>query len=137
MSSALFLEILNGGAITPELVCLVLLTIYLSKEAKRRGLRRLDWFKLPPSMNLILAMFVYDAGVFVRSVAVWGWRRFSGGTGNFTGPEGLALIIGGALIVIGSLCKVRALTRPDHGDGRWLVASASSAIVIVALILLR
>lgn len=137
MSSTLFLEILNGGAVTPELVCLVLLTIYLSKEAKRRGLRRRDWFKLPPSMNLILAMFVYDIGVFIRSVSVWAWRRFSGGVGDFDGIEGLALVIGGALIVIGSLCKIRALTRPDHGDAPWLAASAASAFMIGLLLLFR
>lgn len=137
MSSALFLEILNGGAMTPELVCLVLLAIYLSKEAKRRGLHRLDWFKLPPSMNLILAMFVYDTGVFLRSITVWAWRRFSGGVGNFDGVEGLALVLGGALIVIGSLCKIRALTKPDHGDGPWLAASAATAFAIGVLLLFR
>lgn len=137
MNSSLFLEILSGGAITPELVCLVLLTIYLSKEAKRRGLRRRDWFKLPPSMNLILAMFVYDVGVFLRSGTIWAWRRFAGGAGDFNSIEGLLLVLGGALIVLGSLCKIRALTKPDHGDGPWLAASAASAFMIGLLLLFR
>jgi hypothetical protein len=137
MSNSLFLEILSGGAMTPELVCLVLLGVYLSKEAKRRGLRRLDWFKLPPSMSLILAMFVYDVGVFMRSATIWIWRRIDGGAGSLDGPEGLSLVIGGALIVLGSLCKIRALTKPDHGDGPWLAASAASAFAIGLLLLFR
>lgn len=137
MSSPFFLEILSGGAMTPELVCLVLLGIYLSKESKRRGLRRLDWFKLPPSMNLILAMFVYDVGVFLRTVTIWAWRRIDGGVGNLDGIEGLTLVIGGALIVLGSLCKIRALTRPDYGAAPWLAASVVSAVAIGLLLLFR
>ena len=136
MTTTLFLEILNGGAVTPEVVCLVLLSIYLSKESRRRGLRWFNWFNLPPSMNLVLAMFIFDVGVLIRSEIIWYWRRFSG-SANFTVAEIACLIFGGALVVIGSLCKIRALTRPDHGDGPWLAASAASVVMIGVLLLFR
>ena len=136
MNHAFFLEILNGGAVTPEVIVLALLAIYLSKESRRRGLRTLDWFHLPPIMNFILAVFIYDTGVCLRSETVWIWRRFSG-AGDFSAIEGGLLILGGALIVLGALCTVRALTHPDHGNRPWLVASTLSAIAIMALIIWR
>lgn len=136
MNASLFLEILNGGAVTPELLCLVLLGIYLSKESRRRGLRWFNWFDLPPSMNLILAMFIFDAGVWSRSVIIWSWRRFTVAP-NFNRIETVGLIVGGLLIVLGSLCKIRALTRPDHGDGPWLAASAGTVTMIGVLLLFR
>lgn len=134
--SAFFLEMLNGGAITPELLWLVLLTIYLSKESKRRGLHALDWFSLPPSMDFMLAIFVVDAGVWLRSVTVWIWRRFDG-AGEFSSVQQVVLAIGGFLIVVGYLCKIRAITRPDHGAGPWLASMAATAIVLVAMLVFR
>lgn len=137
MNAALFLELLNGGAVTPEAIWLVLLTIYLTKEARRRGLHRFDWLHLPPSMNLILAIYICDAGVTLRSVTVWYWRRFGGGSADFGPIETGLLTIGGGLIVAGFLCKIRAITAPDHGDGPWITAMLASAIAVVALVLLR
>lgn len=134
--SAFFLEMLNGGAVTPELFWLVLLARYLAKESNRRGLQPFDWFSLPPSMDLMLAIFISDAGVWLRSITIWAWRRF-GGAGEFNSIEQLLLILGGALIVIGYLCKVRALTRPDHGDGPWLIAMGCSALVLAAMLVFR
>jgi hypothetical protein len=135
-TSAFFLEMLNGGAITPELLWLVLLSIYLMRETRRRGLNALDWFALPPSMDLILAVFISDSGVCLRSVTIWAWRRFGGG-GAFNPMQELLLIAGGALIVVGALCKIRALTRPDHGDGPWLLSMALTAVVLVLMLALR
>lgn len=134
--NSFFLEMLNGGAITPELFWLVLLAHYLATESKRRGLHAFDWFSLPPSMNLMLAIFIVDAGVWIRSVTIWAWRRFDG-SGDFGAISSCSLIVGGALIVFGYLCKVRALTRPDHGDGPWLAAMASTVVVLVAMLVFR
>lgn len=132
----LLLEILNGGAITPELMWLVLLSVYLVREAKRRGLHFLDWFHLPPSMNLILAIYICDLGVVMRSVTVWTWRRF-GSAADFTLMQSWLLIIGGGLIVLGTLCKIRAITAPDHGDGPWFVAGALTLLVAAILVFAR
>lgn len=137
MSASSLLELLNGGAVTPEMLWLVLLGVYLSKEAKRRGLRAVDWFSLPPSMNLILAVFISDLGVTLRSATVWAWRRFNGGAGDFSSIETAALIVGGTLIVVGSLCKIRAITEPDHGNGPWLLSMASAVVAILVLLALR
>lgn len=135
-SAVFLLEILNGGAVTPELFWLVLLAIYLSKESRRRGLHYLDWFSLPPSMDLILAVFISDAGVWLRSVTIWAWRRFDD-AGDFNQAQQVLLIIGGAMIVVGHLCKIRAMTRPDHGNGPWLIAMASTAIILVGMLAFR
>lgn len=129
------LEVINGAAVTPELLSMVLLAIYLCKESKRRGLRRLDWFRLPPSMNLVLAIFVFDSGVLIRSLAAWARRHFH--LSSSTDPGfAIVILVGGALIVVGSLCKVRALTRPDHGDGPWLLAAISTGFAVLVLLLL-
>jgi hypothetical protein len=133
---ALFLEILNGAAVTPELICLAMLAVYLCRESRRRGLHALDWFRLPPSMNLVLAMFIFDAGVWLRSLTIWIWRRFFG-AGDFSAVQTSILIIGGALIVVGSLCKVRALTHPDHGAVPWFASAYVTAVAIVVLLLFR
>lgn len=134
--SAFFLEMLNGGAITPETIWLVLLGIYLARESKRRHLRAFDWFSLPAGMDLILAVFISDAGVQIRSLTIWTWRRF-GGAGEFSHLQTGLLTLGGALIVIGSLCKIRALTRPEYGNGPWFLAMALTGIALVALLLFR
>lgn len=133
---AFFLEILNGGAVTPELLCLILLAVYLCRESRRRGLHALDWFRLPPSMNLVLAMFIFDFGVWLRSITIWIWRRFFGG-GDFTALQMGLLIVGGGLIVVGSLCKIRALTEPDYGRTPWLLASIATLAAIVAIVVFR
>lgn len=136
ISPGFFLEILNGGAIAPELICLVLLGLYLAKEYRRRGGRSVNWFRLPPGMALVVAMFIFDFGVCVRSVTIWAWRRFFD-AGDFGAMQTALLVAGGALIVVGSLCKIRALTAPDRGNGPWLVASAVSLAAIGLLIALR
>lgn len=131
----LFLEILNGGTVTPDLLWMVLLGHYLSRESKRRGLHALDWFHLPPSMNLVLAVFICDLGVWIRSATLWSWRYL--GAGDFTDVESALMILGGALIVLGYLCKIRALTEPDHGNMPWAVAAASTGGAIILLLLLH
>lgn len=135
MSAAPFLELLNGGAITPEIICLVLLGRYLVNESKRRGLRAFDWLKLPPSMNLILAVFISDLGVFLRSATVWHWRHFTRAP-DFTGPETFIMMIGAVLVVLGPLCKVRALTEPDFGRRPWVTSALLSFLFFLALIVL-
>lgn len=131
----LMLEILNGGAISPEAIWLALLTVYLVKESKRRGLYAMDWLHLPPSMNLILAIYISDAGVTMRSVTVWWWRVT--GSGEFSLLQSWLLVIGGALIVIGTLCKIRAITAPDHGDGPWFVAGVITLLVVCLMLFAR
>jgi hypothetical protein len=131
-----FLEILNGGAITPELLWLILLARYLIAEARRRGLHGLAWFHLPPSMNLIVAIFICDAGVCLRSMTIWSWRRVFG-AGDFSAVQSGLLIVGGALIVIGYLCKIRAVTEPDQGNGPWLRAATLTGAAIILLLVFR
>lgn len=130
--TAFFLEILNGGAVTPEFLWLVLLTTYLSRESRRRGLRFYDWFRLPPSMNLILAVFIFDFAILARSWVIWAWRRFDGAD-EFGASQTAAMVISGALIVFGSLCKIRAMTYPEYGNWPWLAATFLTIISVVGL----
>ena len=134
--SAFLLEMLNGSAVTPELLWLVLLTIYLCKETRRRGLHALDWFSLPASMDLILAIYISDAGVCLKALVIWIWRRFTPGA-EFNQVQVMLLILSSAMIVVGALCKVRAWTRPDHGSAPWLVACLSTTAVILVMLVLR
>jgi len=136
MNYAATLELLNGAAIVPAIIVTVLLTRYLVKESHRRGLHGLDWFHLPAGMNLVLAMFLFNNAVLGERIIKWAWRRFLGAD-DFGIAESGALIFCGALIVIGSLCKVRALTHPDFGNGPWLMATAISAAAVVALLVFR
>lgn len=133
MNTSRFLEVLNGGAVTPELIWLVLLGVYLSRETKRRGLHAFDWFNLPPSMNLILAIFIFDLAILTRSWVVWAWRRFDG-AGEFGPMQSVALGVSGFFILAGTLCKIRALTYPDHGSSPWLAASILTALSVIGLI---
>lgn len=134
MNTPFFLEILNGGVVTPELIWLCLLTVYLCKESKRRELHALDWFHLPPSMNLMVAIWVFDAASVLRASVVWAWRRFDGG-GEFAVWQMGALMVCGAFTLIGSLCKIRAWTYPDHGNGPWLVSLFLTCTGIIWLII--
>lgn len=129
------LELLNGSAVTPELLWLVMIGLYLSKEAKRRGLHALDWFNLPPSMNFMLAIFISDLGIWLKTFTVWMWRR--AGAGSFNELEVTLLAVSGALILLGPLCKIRAMTWPDHGSRPWLIALAWTAAMTVAMLVFR
>ena len=128
----MLLDVLNGASIAPDLLWLTLIGIYLCKESRRRQLHPLDWFHLPPSMNLMLAMFICDSGVCLRTITRWVWERFYRG-GEFDFVIGISLGIGGALMVCGALCKIRALTKPDHGDGPWLLASITTTVALLLL----
>lgn len=131
----LALELLNGSAVTPELLWLVMIGMYLSKEAKRRGLHALDWFSLPPSMNFMVAIFISDLGIWLKTFTVWIWRRAGGGA--FNELEVTLLIVSGVLILLGPLCKIRAMTAPDHGRGPWLIALAWTAVIAILLLVLK
>jgi hypothetical protein len=133
MNTPFFLEILNGGLVTPDLIWLVLLGIYLSKESRRRGLHWFDWFHLPASMNLMLAFFITDAAIVTRSWVVWAWRRFDGG-GDFAAWHFTALIITGFFVLVGTLCKIRAWTHPHYGNWPWLVSAVATILGIIVLV---
>lgn len=135
VSDTSLLELLNGGSIVPELLCLVVVGIYLSRESRRRGLRPLDWVHLPSNMDLMLALFICDSGIFFRSSISWAWRFF--GAGDFNAAQGAGLVIGGTVAALGFLCKIRALTRPDYGDAPWLAATASSVVALAVLLAIR
>lgn len=127
------LEILNGGAVTPSLIWLCLLTVYLMKEAKRRDLHGIGaWLHLPPSMNLILAIYVCDAGVTLRSMLMWWWRH--SGAGELGAVKSWLMVGAVSLIVVGFLCKIRALTSPDYGDWPWLLSWATTLLTVGVVI---
>lgn len=127
MNEARLLQALNGAAILPALGCLVLLSIYLCREARRRGLRSMDWFRLPPSMSLVLAMFVFDVGVCLRVAAAWIYFL----TGQRLKPLEHLFSVAIFLIIVGLLYKIRALTEPDYGKAPWVAVSLLTALAIL------
>ncbi len=126
------LQALNGAAVVPAAICMVLLSLYLCRESRRRGLRAMDWFHLPPSMNLVLAMFLFDVGVIFRLGATWAWYFF--GEDMVAVESAFAIAI--AAITVGVLCKIRALTEPDYGRAPWVASCAATAAAVFLLLLL-
>lgn len=131
MNSATLSELLGSSIPFPAAVWLTLLGIYLANESVRRDLHPLDWFNLPPSMNLIVAVFVGDAGDLVRSIGVLTWRR--GGGGEFTPFVTACFLLSGGLVVMSLLCKIRAWTLPDHGHAPWLLTLVGCILVVALL----
>jgi hypothetical protein len=104
---SLTLEILNGVGVILACCFLVFLTVYLAREHKARNLRFRDWFfRLPPSMHLVVAIYVFDLGVVVRAGVIWIWRRFFDG-GSMSLTQLTLLLFGAGIIALGSLCRIR------------------------------
>lgn len=136
IDSALPLELLNGAGMVLEFCFLSLMALYLWRETRRRGLGISEWAHggLPPSMNFAIAVMVCDGGVWVRAVVIWAWRRIFGG-GDFSNWQAAALAFGALLIVLGSLCKIRAVSKPDYGNMPWLLSAAATlAFVVVTMV---
>lgn len=130
---ALPLELLNGAGMVLEFCFLSLMALYLWKETRRRNLGFFEWSHghLPPSMNFAIAVMVCDGGVWVRAVVIWAWRRIFGG-GDFSNWQAAALAFGALLIVTGSLCKIRAISKPEYGNMPWVLAAVATVIFVTA-----
>lgn len=129
------LELINGDGMLTSGFFLLLIGIYLARETVRRKLHARDWlFRLPVSMHFAVAVAIHDLHVFGKDALIWHWRRF-GGAGPFDAWQISALGALGLIGVIGGLCKIRAISRPDYGDGPWLfVLGATVAFMAVSLI---
>jgi len=137
MKPDLVLELLNGASAILDFIFLALLGLYLIKETRRRGIPLRGWiFNLPPSMHFAVAVSICDAGILVRTTTIWLWRAIEGAN-EFSIPMLGSLTIGGFLIVLGSLCKIRSITRPDYGDAPWLIALYAVIIFVLISLILR
>ena len=124
------LEILNGAALLPVMICLVLLGRYISLEAVRRGLHALDWWHLPPSMSFALAIFIFMAFVGMRYLATVIFYSI----GQNVAP--LAVLFGFAMVgmIIGLLCTIKAITEPEYGKLPWLASTAATLCFMTVLL---
>lgn len=131
MTMPLLLELFNGGFVLLEGVFLLWAVRYLWIEGRRRDLRFIDYFgRLPPSMGLVVAVIVFDFSSWLRSLVIWNWRRFyAAGTPALWHQH--ALIVAGAIGIIGALCKIRAVTKPDYGNEPWLFCLGLIAVYVV------
>ncbi len=131
------LELLNGAGAIVEIFFIVFLVHYIWREMRRRelGLSAIP-FGFPPSMNLAIAVLAFDCGVFIRTVVIWSWRRFFD-AGDFGLIQITLLGIGSLIILIGGLCKIRAVSLPDRGHGPWLTAAAAIAVFVFVTIISR
>lgn len=126
------LEMLNGVGAILAAFFLIFLTVYLGREHYARDLRFRDWFfRLPPSMHLVVAIYVFDLGVVVRTGTIWIWRRFFAG-GDMSLLQLMLLLFGAAIIAIGSLCKIRAISKPSFGNWPWVTALGLVVLYLVA-----
>lgn len=131
MTDADLLELLNGAAIVPGIILIVLHFKYLVREADRRGLRGWAILRYPPSMNLMLSAFLFIVAVWGEKVSKWFWRFL--GAGPFGISLASVLTFFGAMIVIAMLCKIRALTHRDFGNRPWLISASLSAVAALIL----
>lgn len=136
MNDSDFLEMLNGVMIVPGAIVIGLLVRYLVKEALRRGLHGLDWIHFPAPMNLILSTFIVMVAVLGEKIVKWTWRRFLN-VNDLGISESVTLIFFGALLVVGTLCKIRALTHPTYGNWPWLASSSATVIAIAWMLAFR
>lgn len=127
------LELLNGCGMVVEVIFLVWMAKYILVEARFRHLTWRHWVSgdLPYSVNFVVAVFFFDAGVCLRSIAIWVWRRFFD-AGDFGVGQIAMLALGGVLIVFGGLCKLRAVTNPDF-SGTWPYRPWIRAAFVVVL----
>lgn len=134
----LLLELFNGISVILEGIFLLWGLRYLYLETRRRGLRVRDWFlfRLPPSMNFIIAVLVFDVASWMRSLVVWSWRRIYN-SGDFTQWHSGMLVAAGLIGFIGALCKIRAVTKPDYGDQPWLMCLALVVMFVALSIVVR
>lgn len=137
------LELLNGNGLITEATFLICILLYLRTELRERGLGVKDWFylRLPHHINFAVAVMVADTGVCIRAGAIWIWRRFMGSGGM---PMWLfaILAVGIMLIIVGSLCKIRALSYPVAIGSiatvrPWVVTLVALCLFMAASILFR
>jgi hypothetical protein len=124
---------INGAGVFVEFVFLGWGVIYLVREASRRHLTIGRWLRsLPPGMAFVMAVLLFDIGVGGRAAIIWSWRRYYD-SGPFTPTQSAFLELTAALIVLGGLAKIRAVTRPDYGPFPWL-ACAGGVLVLFFLL---
>ena len=128
---ARLLEILNGVALIPATILLLLMVRYLIAESVRRGLHSFSWFHLPPSMNLVLAMFFFDLAIMLRLIATFLWYLI----GQRLFPIQMLFFVAIIGLIIGLLCKIRAITEPEYGRLPWF-ATMMVTIAVAATLLI-
>lgn len=126
------LQALNAAALIPAVIFLVLASRYLIRESIRRGLHPLNWFNLPHSMNLALAMVIFDIFVILRLGTTVLWYMI----GQKILPIELMFLVSVTGIIVGLLCKIRALTEPDYGKLPWLGSAVLTVLTAVFLLAL-
>jgi len=126
------LAALNAAALVPAVVFLILASRYLIRESTRRGLHPLNWFNLPHSMNLALAMVIFDIFVILRLGTTVLWYMI----GQKILPIELMFLVSIIGIIVGLLCKIRALTEPEYGRLPWLGSAVLTILAAVFLLAL-
>lgn len=121
MTSDLFLEKTNGAGSLLEAIFICWAIVFLVRDARRRHLAAEQWFSLPPHLAFMMAVVIHDGGSLIRSMVVWFWRRYYNEGDPFNPHLTFFLEIGGVLLLVGSLCKIRAVTRPDYGHVPWVL----------------
>lgn len=126
-------ELLNGSDVILKGIFMLWALRYLWLETKRRKLRFRDWFlfRLPPSMGFIIAVIVADFSTWIRSAVIWSWRRFYG-SADYTAWQLELLLLAGLIGIVGGVCKIRAVTKPEYGDEPWLICLALVLVFIAA-----
>ena len=87
-------------------------------------------------MGFIIAVLVADFSTWLHSFVIWIWRRFYD-SGPYTLWQMELLLLCGVIGIIGGLCKIRAVTKPDYGDEPWLICFGLVMVFIAASLISR
>lgn len=138
MNTEIFLEVTSGSGVVPLFILTLILINYIIRESYRRiqAGYDVDWISPPPHIDFALAVLTLVVGVLINATVVWAWRRFFGGI-DFNMLQKVLLGIGRTLTLFGSICIVRALTKPDYGDKPWIIAWAATIMAGVMMIVVR
>lgn len=132
MTGAQISEKLNGAASLVSLIFVCWIVFYLIREKRRRNLGLRDLlFHLPEHMIFASAVGFYDIAVTGKSSAIWIWRKYFG-SGPFPPVLFHMLQFFTLMIVIGALCKIGAITKPEYGHSPWI----SCALLVLMFFIL-
>lgn len=125
------LEMGNGVWAIVALWLIIFLTYHLLKVFFLRWPRR-GIFDQPQSVKLAVGVYVVAWAILITRGVIW-WGRSSNG-GKLTDLEANGVNIytaGVALGIVGFLCILRTVTRPNFGHWPWLAALFTVFIYIV------
>jgi hypothetical protein len=132
VSPELSLELLNGNWAIASLALFVIGLAYLTHETISNHVHGSHWRdRLTVGMRVAFAVSTLSAGVFIRSIETWRWRRFGGDL------DQAVLTIGSLIAILGFLCAIREISSRLFGIGPWVWTIVAMVVFNLVTLLSR